>query len=624
MIGEIVAGKYRIESLIGSGGMANVYKAISLSGHRVVAIKVVKDEYKDDEEFLRRFKREAQAVLSLSHDNIVKLYDVGEQDGYSYIVLEYVAGPTLKQMIKRDGPLPPRQAVNLVCQLLDALSHAHEYGIIHRDVKPQNVIVTARGRAKLTDFGIARDVEANTLTFSGANVLGSVHYISPEQAKGEAVTQESDIYSVGITLYEMLTGKVPFDGDNTVAVALKHLQEDFIPPIVVRPSLSLALNDIVLKATCKDPAKRYHSARDMKRDLQRALREPNERFAQLMPETKETIKKREARPKRRRVMSGILKIGLFCLLALGLFAAMFIMVRSIWERENSSKATLIPKLTDKTVEEAEQTAALRGYSITIGKWTYTSGAAEGVVIEQTPAAGSEVEPGSVITLTVSSGSISCAVPDLSMVRLSEASLELGQAGLVLGEVAYEIDDTVPAGYICRQEPAAETELFEGDPVNVWVSGTPSQNIEMPVLTQQFLSDALTVIKEQGFKRVLLRPEQPYDDAVENTILKQIPAAGMFTDQNQTVELWVCNLVPGVFTADIAFNVDIAENDTPVMVTMIIEDGLELVLYESFASEGKQVPIAFQTVTHYGGEHDTVVYVNGVEAKRGVVNYEYRG
>ncbi|MBQ2984826.1 MAG: serine/threonine protein kinase, partial [Clostridia bacterium] len=217
--------------------MANVYKAYDEKAGMTVAIKMLKDEHKEDMEFLRRFEREASAVISLSHPNIVQSYDAGtDQNGVSYIVLEYVEGMTLKEYIKVRGCIPPKETVNIAGQVLDALNHAHENGIIHRDVKPQNVMISGSS-VKLTDFGIARDASSTTRTFAGTNVIGSVHYISPEQARGDDVTAESDIYSCAVMVYEMLTGTVPFGGDNTVAIALKHLQEEMIPPVEINSKI---------------------------------------------------------------------------------------------------------------------------------------------------------------------------------------------------------------------------------------------------------------------------------------------------------------------------------------------------------------------------------------------------
>lgn len=278
MIGTILNRKYRIVELVGSGGMAQVYKAINMSNRKTVAVKMLKDEYKDDAEFLRRFSREANAILTLSHENIVRAYGAGTHNGLPYLVMEYVEGRTLKDLIASNGALPVRTAIGITCQILDALSAAHAHGIIHRDVKPQNVIVTDKGRVKLADFGIAREAKATTVTFSGSKVLGSVHYISPEQAKGTLATEQSDLYSVGVCLYEMLTGTVPFEADSTVSVALMHLQEKPVPPMQLVDDLPRSLNDIVLKALEKEPENRYQTARAMRTDLVRSLSDPNGTF----------------------------------------------------------------------------------------------------------------------------------------------------------------------------------------------------------------------------------------------------------------------------------------------------------------------------------------------------------
>ncbi len=305
MIGTVLDRKYRIIELIGSGGMAQVYKAINMANRKPVAVKVLKDEYKDDAEFLRRFSRETNAILTLSHENIVRAYGAGTHDGLPYLVMEYVEGRTLKDLISKNGALPVRTAIGITCQILDALSAAHAHGIIHRDVKPQNVIVTDKGRVKLADFGIAREAKASTVTFSGQKVLGSVHYISPEQAKGTLATEQSDLYSVGVCLYEMLTGRVPFDSDSTVTIALMHLQDDPVPPIDLVPDLPPALNDIVLKSLQKDPENRYQTARSMRSDLVRSLSDPSGSFV--------------GEPEEKKQRSGRKKPSVYILIALCVF-----------------------------------------------------------------------------------------------------------------------------------------------------------------------------------------------------------------------------------------------------------------------------------------------------------------
>lgn len=275
---EIINHKYRLLEPIGSGGMAHVYKAETVAGHKTVAVKLLKEEYLNDRELLRRFQKEGKASLRLHHDNIVRAFDIGEYENVPYIVFEFVEGNTIEDIIKSKGKLSAQEAIALCCQILDALQYAHEHGIIHRDIKPQNVIVNEHGIAKLADFGIAREVSASTLTFDGKNVIGSVHYISPEQARGDSVSEASDIYSTGISLYEMLTGDVPFRGETAVATAIMQINEIPRNPQELEPTIPFALNAIIMKAIEKEPSARYHHARDMRSDLIRSLSDPQGDF----------------------------------------------------------------------------------------------------------------------------------------------------------------------------------------------------------------------------------------------------------------------------------------------------------------------------------------------------------
>ena len=274
----IIDGKYILRELIGSGGMANVYRAETVSEQKIVAVKILKEECVADKELKRRFEKEAKAMLRLHHENIVRAYDTGEYENAPYIVLEYVEGRTVKTHIEEQGHLTNQEATAICCQILDALEAAHAHGIIHRDIKPDNVILNERGVAKLTDFGIAREASASTMTFNGKNVIGSVHYISPEQAQGDPSTEASDIYSTGITLYEMLTGDVPFRGETVVATAIMQINDMPKPPQLLEPDIPDALNAIVMKAIEKDPEKRYKTAREMRNDLVRSLSDPSGSF----------------------------------------------------------------------------------------------------------------------------------------------------------------------------------------------------------------------------------------------------------------------------------------------------------------------------------------------------------
>lgn len=613
---QLVSGRYRIKSLIGSGGMANVYKAYDEESQRIVALKVLKDEHRGDMEFVRRFEREAQAVLMLSHENIVRSYDVGEDDGVSYIVLEYVEGKTLKEIIKEEGPLSPKTAVNYACQVLDALSHAHERGIIHRDVKPQNVIITPRGKAKLTDFGIARDAAATTRTFAGTNVIGSVHYISPEQARGDNATAGSDIYSCAIMLYDMLTGSVPFSGDNSVAVALKHLQEEIIPPIQVNSKIPRALSDVVVKAAAKNINMRYFTARQMKADLQRSLREPHGKFARIASPRQEHKKSTSI---------GIGNIALMVMVVLGLFATMFFIARAMRDDENVSNGEyVVPTLVGKQVSEAETLAKLRGFALEVLEYRGSEEFEEGQIIFQTPIVGTKGNEGDVIQVVVSSGSDYETVPNLVGLSVQDAIAQMQDVDLNLGTIEYG-KSSLPDGQIFRQEPVAETDTFAGDVVDIWVSGTPGGNSEMPSLVAKpmLLDEAIAALQEAKFARIWVHPETPDTLCTEDTVLRQSPSANVTVPSAVTVELWVCRTDLGPYCSDIVFNIDVTDTEKPVIVTAKIAEGVEMVLYETTLPVGLQQPVSFTAYLRTGGEYECTVYVGGEEYRRTTARFALR-
>ena len=271
MLGKILGGRYELLEKTGGGGMAVVYKAKCHLLKRYVAVKILRPDLVDNEEFVTRFKRESQAAASLSHPNIVNMYDVGQENGTHYIVMEYVDGMTLKEYIRKEGRLTSKEAVRIASQICSALHHAHENNIVHRDIKPQNILINKEGTAKVADFGIARAVTSSTVTMAGANVIGSVHYFSPEQAKGGYVDKKSDIYSLGIVLYEMVTGVVPFEGDSAISVALKHIQEQVTPPGEINPDVPKSIQYIIQRAIEKNLENRYHDAAEMLHDLSQAL-----------------------------------------------------------------------------------------------------------------------------------------------------------------------------------------------------------------------------------------------------------------------------------------------------------------------------------------------------------------
>ncbi len=615
MIGTVINHRYRIISLIGSGGMAHVYLAVNVATRRQVAIKVLKEEYKDDPEFLRRFEREARAVLHLSHDNIVRAYGVGQTGGLPYIILEYVEGQSLKQRIQEQGPLAPAEAIEIAFQVLDALDAAHQAGIIHRDVKPQNVLLTKSGAAKLADFGIAREADANTVTYAGSTVLGSVHYLSPEQAKGKPCTEASDLYSAGIMLYEMLTGTVPFSGDNSVAVALKHISEEPVPPALLNSAIPPALNDVIMRALRKNISERYQTARLMRADLFRAQYEPNGSFAREMPALPPAAPGKPARKKAKRRASAMLRVvAVVVTLVLALIVTFFA-VRSSFSNEALS-LQVVPMLQNRSVDEAKQRAEDYGFHFEIQEYEISDTVPYGNVILQAPESGAHAKQGASIYCIVSLGPDTPTVPSLLGLSPDEAKRAIAAAGYVLGETSYSVSD-VEIGFVCGQSPAPGVELKAGETIHISISATSTQGVETPILIGCSLEEALTLLGQAGFTNIRTRDSSALG-VPPNLVLSQSPEDHLLAQPDSLVEMQVSLGAARAFSADIAFNLSIPQNATQVIVTMReAREGVayERVLYEATLEKGEKLPVSFTAYAESGGMHELIVYVAGVEQRR---------
>ena len=609
--GTIVGHRYRIIDLIGTGGMAHVYRAVNLSSRKIVAIKVLKDEFRNDAEFLRRFEREARAVLHLSHENIVRAFDVGDTDGLPYIVLEYVDGRTLKEIIDENGPMPSRIAVALVVQVLDALDAAHAAGIIHRDVKPQNVIVMQSGKVKLMDFGIAREVDANTVTFAGSTVLGSVHYLSPEQAKGLPVAEGSDLYSAGIMLYELLTGRVPFDGDNSVSIALKHISDIPVPPIEITNKVSPALNDVILRALNKDVSRRYAAANEMSAHLRRALKEPTGDFARFIPAPKPQQPKKPA-PKKK--PHGALKIGLTVGALILALVGVFLVLRDVYQTE-SDDFEVVPTLVDRSVEESKQRAVNFGFTFEIQDYENSDTVASGDVIMQTPDGGVKARRGSVIYGIVSLGPAAPKVPNLIGLSPDEARHTLEETGLVLGSVSYRISE-VAIGYVCEQSLPPDSETTNGQVIDIVISASSETTFDMPFAMDLPVNLILDQLRLASFNNIFVRYAE--SDIVEDGVVYlQDPLQGTQVLPEMPVTLTVCGKPVYPYSSDIAFNLDIESSGTKVMVTMqetFNGFAYSRILYEAALEKGEKVPISFTATSDMEGTREVVLYSDGVIVK----------
>ncbi|MBN2908295.1 Stk1 family PASTA domain-containing Ser/Thr kinase [Polycladomyces sp. WAk] len=474
MEGKKLGGRYHVISRVGGGGMAVVYKAKDLLLNRYVAIKVLNESLSNDAEFIRRFSREAQAAASLSHPNVVNVYDVGKDGHTHYIVMEYVEGPTLKEFILENGPLPPEEAAAIAIQICDALAHAHENQIVHRDIKPHNILLGSNGRAKVTDFGIARAATSSTITQTGS-VMGSVHYFSPEQARGGVIGEKSDLYSLGVVLYEMVTGVLPFDGDSAIGIALKHLQEPVPDPRQWNPDIPDQLIDIIMRALEKDPQNRFPSAKAMMQELKFAFHSDRLETPRWRAETKEdentkpiaTLSRAEAAAKAeeprqstqvgqdtmanlerlrnipadqnktvlqrtviwlenmqanmpwwQKLLFGLFTMVVIIALTIFGFTSLWSLFSSAGEDEEAMKnknqttaqVTLVD-LTDKPRKEAVAWLRNHGLKPEIKKES-KEGVEPGVVFNQEPASGTSVKPGSSVTLYVASNEGMVQVPDL--------------------------------------------------------------------------------------------------------------------------------------------------------------------------------------------------------------------
>ena len=497
--GRLLGNRYEIIEKIGSGGMATVYKAKCHVLNRYVAIKILRDEFTTDEEFIKRFEVEAQSAASITHPNIVSVYDVGADGNLYYIVMELIKGKTLKEIIVEEkGPLPWKWSVNIAGQIASALETAHKNHIIHRDIKPHNIIITEDGVAKVTDFGIAKAVSNSTITAFGTTI-GSVHYFSPEHARGGYTDEKSDLYSLGVVMYEMLTGKVPFDADTPVSVALKHMQEEAVPPIEVNPNVPVAVNDIIMKALRKDTNLRYQNATAMLMDLRRALKEPNGDFVDNndyqndfptqristigLEEESRNQKNENAKNKKKpnkfvefikkhKVLSSIIGLILLFVITIGLTIGI--------SNATRPKDVEIPNLVGKTVDEAKDILKQNKLNYVEESQEYNADVPEGQIISQNPpyVEGRRIKENTDIKVVVSKGTETTTVPQLKGLTKEEAQDAADEAKIKL-EFQEETSKTVEAGVIIKQEKAEGETVNAGDTIKVYISiGTGIKQVKV--------------------------------------------------------------------------------------------------------------------------------------------------
>ena len=579
LIGKKLDGRYLIESLIGVGGMANVYKGRDVRTGNQIAVKVLKEEFLDNEELVRRFKNESKAISILNHPNIVKVYDVSVTDQLQYIVMEYIDGITLKEYLKqRNGALTWKEVVHFATQVLSALDHAHSKGIVHRDVKPQNIMLQADGSIKMMDFGIARFSRAQSQTVSD-KAIGSVHYISPEQAKGDHTDARTDIYSVGVMMYEMLSGKLPFDGTGAVSIAIMQISEKPKPLAEVAPNIPVGLRQITEKAMEKDPADRYQSAQEMLDAIAAFRRDPSISFeyeynTQDNPDktinrvvssstaktagkaavstsqarragTMNSGKGKNVKKQKAKAANGFSMLPIFFGMAVAFVIGAAILVYLIFTNSTNSffsKHADVQLINFVGMTEDEFRASDYNSSL-LAKWVYEyNDAPEGTIFQQNPKQGRTVKAGQKVTLKVSLGTQWVTVPDVKTYVSDDAKKTLQDSGLQVVS-KYVEDESVAAGTVVYTEPAGGETVEGGSTVNMYIARSKRDNmVSVTSVTGLQVSEGTADLQRQNL--VVSVVEQPSSEA-EGTILNQEPAAGTQVRIRSTVRLYVATAMPEV-------------------------------------------------------------------------------
>ncbi|MDD4569552.1 MAG: Stk1 family PASTA domain-containing Ser/Thr kinase [Tepidanaerobacteraceae bacterium] len=539
MIGKILGNRYTILEEVNGGGMAVVYKARCNLLNRIVAIKILKSEFAGDEDFVRRFRREAQAAASLSHPNIVGIYDVGEEDGLYYIVMEYVEGYTLKELIKQKAPIPLTEVIEMGVQICDALECAHKNKIVHRDIKSQNIMITTDRRIKVTDFGIARAAGGSTITNTG-NVFGSVQYFSPEQARSDVVDERSDLYSVGIVLYETFTGQLPFNGQTPVAIALKQIQEKpgFITNII--PGFPEQLEWIVQKCLVKEPDDRYQSAGKLRSDLINALSSAevinfkpenidNTLVMDNIEDNSSSFNPKPVRKKPKRIFRGI-AIAAFFIVIFGIFSYLG---ATLAKRYFEVPEVLVPNVIE--LQEEEATARLREKNLDyhIADRIFDSAPA-GQVIDQDPKGNQKVKVNHpAIDLVISKGPKPGIVPNIIGMNEQAGIALLENSGFEKGRTIRENSDDIPEGVIMDQNPRDGLTLAEGELINLTVSLGP-EIVDVPTLIGKTLDEAKKLLGEKNIP--LSSVSEKPDQSPKNTVIEQNPKPNEAIEPNGSISL----------------------------------------------------------------------------------------
>ncbi|WP_313960916.1 Stk1 family PASTA domain-containing Ser/Thr kinase [uncultured Parvimonas sp.] len=619
MLGSILNGRYEVIEKVGIGGMAIVYKAKDIYLKRIVAVKVLKEQYLEDKEFIKKFVIEAQSVANLNNQNIVKIYDVGQhiEDGktFNYIVMEYIKGKTLNELIKDKGRLNSNAVVAISKQIANALDCAHKHHIIHRDIKPHNIIIDENLNVKVTDFGIARIATSSTITYT-SSVLGTVHYISPEQAKGKFIDEKSDIYSLGVVMYEMVTGRVPFDTDNAVGIAMQHINEPLVEPIRLVPNLEPWLNSIIVKCMEKNPENRFESAESLIKALeeknvgsnQRATfndntdrafyRESVYKADKQNDFNKPIIKNNNKNREQLKKKKGIFDYSItYVVLALLIVASVFF----IYRLAVSNKATntvKVPPVTGLDKDEAIRVLKEKKLNGLIVKTVNDDSVEAGKIVQQSPAPNAEAKEGTNVELTVSVGKNKTIVPNLSNVEFEKVEELLKKSNLALGKVERKYDDKVDENKVISQSVNYGDEVEKGTKIDIVVSrGKEDKKVEVPDLIGKTEADAIKALYDSGL--AVGKTEKKADSQKAGTVIWQSYGKGVKVDASTKIDIVVSS---GKTTKDNVLNLtSYSEADSVTKKYTINEPDKNYLLMVTKNTENGETKLYEKTMVTGGGK-----------------------
>lgn len=626
MKGTCLKGRYLLGEVIGKGGMAVVYKAYDFRTGRTVAVKVLRDQYSQDAEFVRRFQQEAEAASAITHENLIDIYDVGEQNGTRFIVMEYVDGMTLKSLIKEHGALDNYSAITIARQICTALQVAHDAHIIHRDIKPQNILLDRKGIAVLADFGIAKTSDTQTITGDGeSGVLGSVHYFSPEQARGEGANACSDLYSLGVVLYEMVTAELPFQGDTAVAIALHHMNTEPTPPIERNPRVTPALNEIILKAIRKKPEDRYQSAREFYDDLSLALVYPEGGFIRDAKKKDAEGKDGTEQPKKENDRSGKKKAKLVNAkkhirslkwALMGLCTAMILLLcATAFVLTGGTRRLSVPEVVNTNLDAATARLESMGLSLEVAEKVYDDNTLPGTIVEQKPQQGTQVKNGETVSVVVCLGPESAAVPDLDGMTQEEAANALAPLGLHVGVVTHRQDSDAPRGTVIEQYPEQGEVLENGGTVDLTLSDQPLMR-DVPNVLGKTLEETRQRLKEYDLQLGDVHYEYATGYDV-GEVFRQSPESGTQLRQGDSVNVWVVENIE-MATCEYQLTVNVKKDNS--QVSIFVEEGSLYKEIFNWNCDRGTLDIQVTLENETAGDKTLIIMVNDEEVKRETVTF----